>query len=200
MTIPSAPCGDVWLLVASVDTAASPGPRPAIGRAGHVSRPQPSPAAQHLLDPGFSLSLEAVSSQQPAAAQDGLPAPLLPAALLLPGHGLLGGLGGLAQRRLRVLAPPPGGPLPALRGEYSSSSSIMFCSSLHPDPDLVQASLQTSGFPHSASYSSLRRDQGYSSSSALHHDNIANNNNQVSTARQYRIFSAEYYKSYSDNR
>lgn len=184
MTIPSAPCGDVWLLVASVDTAASPGPRPAIGRAGHVSRPQPSPAAQHLLDPGFSLSLEAVSSQQPAAAQDGLPAPLLPAALLLPGHGLLGGLGGLAQRRLRVLAPPPGGPLPALRGEYSSSSSIMFCSSLHPDPDLVQASLQTSGFPHSASYSSLRRDQGYSSSSALHHDTIANNNNQVSTARQ----------------
>ena len=76
----------------------------------------------------------------------------------------------------------------------------MFCSSLPPDPDLVQASLQTSGFPHSASYSSLRRDQGYSSSSALHHDNIANNNNQVSTARQYRIFSAEYYKSYSDNR
>lgn len=130
MTIPSAPCGDVWLLVASVDTAASPGPRPAIGRAGHVSRPQPSPAAQHLLDPGFSLSLEAVSSQQPAAAQDGLPAPLLPAALLLPGHGLLGGLGGLAQRRLRVLAPPPGGPLPALRGEYSSSS-IMFWSARH---------------------------------------------------------------------
>ena len=49
-------------MVASVDTAASHGPRPAIGRAGHVTRPQPSPAAQHLLDPGFSLSLEAVSS------------------------------------------------------------------------------------------------------------------------------------------
>ena len=58
------------------------------------------------------------------------------------------------------------------------------CWSPHPHPDPVQASLQTSGFPHSASYSSLRRDQGYSTSSALHHDTIANNNNQVSTATQ----------------
>ena len=70
-----------------------------------------------------------------------------------------------------------------------------------PHPDLVQASLQTSGFPHSASYSSLRRDQGYSTSSALHHDTIANNNNQVSyTVGVYNIMKVTAIFRYSDNR
>ena len=110
---------------------------PATGRApplaGLVTWPAPSPAQQRSIS--WTRGFLSVLRRCPAAAaQDGLPAPVLPAALLLPGHGLLG-LGSLAQRRLRVLAPPPGGPLPALRGEYRGSSSSIMLWSPHPDHD-----------------------------------------------------------------